>query len=166
MRTFPPKLLPALSALALLGACARNPRPAAPAPEAAATPAPAAAPSPAAAPATPSPAAAPGAPAAGAPASLDLSGDWDFVVDLPGQRLTGVIQLRRSGTSYTGNATPSNAEGSATLTSLTMDGSRVVMIFDTPDGPAQAQAVLADAKTMNGTVTYLGSSGPFTARRP
>jgi hypothetical protein len=167
----------ALAALALLGACARNPQAAAPAPQAAPQSAPAAAPSgpppaaapaapsPAAAPSAPAPAAAPSAPAAVPPATVDLTGDWDFVVEFPGQRMVGVIQLRRSGSSYTGTATPAEAEGSATLTSLAITGTRVVMVFDSPDGQARAEGVLADSRTMNGTVTYLDSTGPFTARK-
>ena len=112
---------------------------------------------------TPAPAAAPAAP--GAPADVDLSGDWNFVADFPGQRMVGLIQLTRTGRAYVGTATPADAEGSATLTSLTIVANRVVMVFDTPDGEARAEAVLTDAKTMTGTVTYAGSSGPFTARK-
>jgi len=152
MRTSPCISLPALAALAVLGACSRNPAPAAPAP--------APQPAPAAAPAAVAP-----APAAVQPASVDLSGDWNFVVDFPGQRMVGVIELRRNGTAYVGTATPADAEGSATLTSLTFDGSRVVMVFDSPDGEARAEAVLADPKTMNGTVTFQGNTAPFTAKK-
>jgi hypothetical protein len=160
MHAVPSPHLPVLAALALLGACSRNPHPATPTPQAApAVAAPVAAPTPAAA-----PAAAP-APAAVQPAAVDLSGDWNFVVDFPGQRMVGLIQLRRSGTAYTGTATPADAEGSATLTSLSIDGSHVVMVFDSPDGEARAEAVLVDPKTMNGTVTFQGNTGPFTARK-
>lgn len=153
MRTPLSSFLPALAATLLLGACAHNPTPAAPqvAPQPAAAPAPAA----------PAPAAA--APAA--PATVDLSGDWNFVAELGGQEMVGVIQLRRSGTAYVGSATPSDAEGSGTLTSLTIEGSRVVMVFDTPEGEARAEAVLAGGSTMNGTVTYAGHTGPFSARK-
>ncbi len=135
--------VPALAALVLLGACSRNPQPAAPAPQAA-------------------PAA---APAAVQPAAVDLSGDWNFAVELPGQRLLGVISLKRDGTHYSGTATASEGGGSATLTSLTIEGNRVVMVFDTPDGEARAVGILADARTMNGTVEYAGQRGPFTARK-
>jgi hypothetical protein len=152
MRTALSPLLPALAAVLLLGACAHNPEPAAPSPQVMP-----------AAPAQPSAAPAP-APAA-APAEADLTGDWNFEADFPDQRMVGVIQLRRSGSSYVGTATPADAEGSATLTSLTTSGNHVEMVFDTPDGEARAEAVLADPKTMNGTVTYAGSTGPFTARK-
>jgi len=146
---------PAVVGLVLLAACARNPQPSAPAPQGA----PAAQPgAPAAAP-PPKPAPAPAA------AEVDLSGDWSFVIDLPGQRLTGLIQLRRAGSGYTGTATPAEVEGSATLTSLTISGPRVVMVFDSPDGEARAEAVLAGSDTMHGTVTYGGNTGPFTAHR-
>jgi len=160
MRTALSPFLPALAAVLLLGACAHNPAPAAPAPRAApAAPAalPSAAPAPAPTPAAPAPAA--------VPAEVDLSGDWNFVADFPGQRLAGLIQLKRSGSSYVGTATPADAEGSATLTSLTISGNRVEMVFDSPDGEARAVALLADPKTMNGTVSYAGNTGPFTARR-
>jgi len=150
--------VPLLAAIALAAACAHNPpQTPAPQPAAAAAPAPAPAPAPAAAPAA--------APAPAAPAAVDLSGDWTFVAEFPGQRMVGLIQLTRTGTAYAGTATPAEAEGSATLTSLTIVGNRIVMVFDTPDGEARAEAVLVDAKTMNGTVTYAGSSGPFTARK-
>jgi len=139
--------------LTLLAACARNPQPGAPAPQAAPA---AAAPAP-----KPAPAAAP----APAPAELDLSGDWSFVIDLPGQRMTGLIQLRRSGSSYAGTATPADIEGSATLTSLSLSGNHVIMTFDSPEGEARADAVLSDPKTMNGTVNFGGNTGPFSAHR-
>jgi hypothetical protein len=155
MRTVLSPFLPALAAVLLLGACAHNPAPATPAPQAA----------PAAPAAQPSAAPAPAPARAAAPAEMDLSGDWNFVADFPGQRMAGLIQLRRSGTGYVGTATPADAEGSATLTSLTISGTRIEMVFDSPDGEARAVAVLADPKTMNGTVTYGGSTGPFTARR-
>jgi hypothetical protein len=145
MRTPLSSYLPALAAIALSGACAHNPQPAAPAPQAAPPPA--------------------ASPTRAAPAAVDLAGDWNFVADFDGQRMVGVIQLRRSGTAYTGTATPSDAEGSASLTSLTIVGSRVVMLFDTPDGEARAEAVVEGGNTMNGTVTYAGHSGNFTARK-
>ncbi len=157
MRTLPSSLPAALAAFALAGACARTPQPAAPAPQSA----PQLAPTAAAAPAAPAPA----APAAAQSAAVDLAGDWSFVADFPGQRMVGVIQLRRSGTSWVGSATPEGADGSATLLSLTFDGSRVVMLFDTPDGEARAVAVLADPRTMNGTVSMAGHTSPFTARK-
>jgi len=144
-------------ALTLLAACASNPQPSAPAPQAA----------PAAQPGAPAaaPAPKPAPPPAPAPAELDLSGDWSFVIDLPGQRLTGLIQLRRSGSSYAGTATPADMEGSATLTSLTLSGNHVIMTFDSPEGEARADAVLPDPRTMNGTVNFGGSTGPFSAHR-
>lgn len=64
-----------------------------------------------------------------------------------------------------GTATPADAEGSATLTSLTVSGNHVEMVFESPDGEARAAAVLADPRTMNGTVVYAGSTGPFTAHK-
>ncbi len=39
------------------------------------------------------------------------------------------------------------------------------MVFESPNGEARAAAVLADSKTMNGTVVYAGSTGPFTAHK-
>ncbi len=157
MRKLPSSLPVALAALALAGACARTPAPAVPAPQTAPQLAPAQAAPPSAAPAP--------APAAAQPAAVDLSGDWSFVADFPGQRMVGVIQLRRSGKTYVGSATPEGADGSANLLSLTLDGNRVVMLFDTPDGEARAVAVLADARTMNGTVDMAGHTSPFTARK-
>jgi hypothetical protein len=162
MRTPLSSLIPSLAALAMAGACARNPQAAGPAPQAARPPAA----TPAPAPQVPAAAAPmPGAVPAPAPAAVDLSGDWSFVADFPGQRMVGMIQLRRSGSGYVGTATPADAEGSASLTSLAIGGNRVVMVFESPDGEARAEAVLADPKTMIGTVTYAGSTGPFTARR-
>ena len=149
MRSAIPLSIPALAALALVAACAHNPPPAAPAPQS----------GPAAAALAPKPAQA-------AAAEADLSGDWSFAVDFPGQRMVGLIQLRRSGTGYVGTATPSDVEGSATLTSLTVSGTHVTMVFDSPDGEARCEAVLTDAKTMHGTVTYAGNTGPFTASKP
>jgi hypothetical protein len=137
----------------LVAACSHNPPPAAPAPQPAVAPAP----MPAAAPA-PRPAAAPSS-------AVDLTGDWDFVADLSGREMGGVVQLARSGSGYTGSATPANANGSAPLSSITITGSSVVMVFDTPNGDARIQATLSGVNEMKGTVQYAGYSGNFTAHR-
>lgn len=118
------------------------------------TPTPAAATTSATAPVQPAPSPAP-----------DLAGDWSWTTDLGGQTMLGALQLVRSGTTYSGSATPEGATP-ATLTSLEINGRRVRMVFLTPDGTeAILELTLETNARMTGTVSYGGQSGSFTVTR-
>jgi len=140
----------AAGALALAAvACARHTAPPAqqPAPVPAAAPAPVRAP--AAAPAAPSPA-------------PDLAGAWRYTATLGDMTVDGVLRLARSGSSYTGTASASTTSEVLTVTSVTLDGSKLTVIIDTPNGPATLAGTVV-AGTIIGTVYVGEQSGPFRA---
>lgn len=141
---------------ALLAACSSNPQPAAPAP----MPAPAAAPMPAAP--APAPAAmAPAAPAGG----VDVVGTWDFTVDAGGQTIPGEMVITRSGSAYGGTVTPQGMSA-ATIRTVTISGTRVTVLIDTPDGEATFDGTMtADNRTLSGTVAFQGQALGFNARK-
>jgi len=148
----PAGLTSALALAALLGACARNPRPATPAPQAAPT---------ARQPATsPAPAAAP-APTAPAP---DLAGEWEFTSNIGDGTVSGTLTLTRAGGTYAGSARGHDG-GVFPLTSLTFVAGKVVMVFDTPDGAARVESTLTSANEMSGTVVLGETMGTFAARK-
>jgi len=143
-----PGLTPALAFAAVLGACATNPKPTAPAPQAA--------------PAAPQPAAA-RAPAQPAPVP-DLAGEWDFTSTVGEGTASGVLMLTRSGETYAGTARAHDG-GVFPLTSLTFVGGKVVMMFDTPQGAARVESTLTGANAMSGTVVLGETVGTFAARK-
>jgi hypothetical protein len=137
----------ALAAAALLGACARNPSPAT-APRAA--PAPAAAPLPAPVP-LPDPVA-------------DLSGEWQFAVEVGGTSATGTLDLARAGGTYSGTARADDGEVYPMI-SLNQAGAKIVMMFETPSGAARVECALAGLSELNGTLLMGDAVGTFHARR-
>lgn len=156
----------ALAPLALLiaiTACSGNP-PAQPAPQPAAAPvAPPATPStPAAAQPAPAPSTAP-APAA---APADLTGEWTWTLELGSQVIAGVMTVARSGNSYSGQVVPDGMSAGA-IRSVTVNGDRVVIVADAPDGQEATMetTLTADRRAMSGILNYNGQVGSFTARR-
>jgi hypothetical protein len=159
----------ALTFVALTAACSRNPAGTAPAPAPATAPAPAA--TPVAPPTTPAvPAATPAAPAPDpAPATgavADVSGEWTWTTDIGGQVIAGSMSLTRSGTSYSGQVVP-DGMSAATVRTITINGDRITVVVDTPDGTeAVVEATLtADRRAFSGTLTYQGQTSSFSARR-
>ncbi len=144
------------AALSALAACAANPQPTQPAPQAA-PPAAGPAPTPVSAPA-PAPIPAPAA-------AADLSGIWDFSVDAGGQVIPGEITLQRSGPSYSGTVSPEGMSP-ATIRSVTVQGQQIGMVVDAPDGEAVFSLTLsADGRSLTGSVSYQGQQMGFNARR-
>jgi hypothetical protein len=148
-----PRLTPALVFAALLGACARNPRPTTPSPQPAP---PASQPAPVAVPA-PAPAPAPDA-------AADLSGDWQFAAAVGDRGTTGTLTLTRAGEVYSGSARGDDGE-LYPMISLTRTGGNVVMLFDTPSGTARVESTLTGGSLMSGTLVVGDATGTFTARR-
>lgn len=114
------------------------------------------------------PAAAPSAQPAPSPAptAQDLSGYWDFEVNV-GQRVTvGEMTLGKSGDGYLGTLTP---KGTNTLAvrSLKLDGKGIDMVVESRDGDVTFKGTLGeDGVSMNGIVTYHhGEQFPMTARK-
>ena len=100
-------------------------------------------------------------------AEPNLSGYWDFSINV-GERVTkGELTLGRSGDGYVGTLTPA---GTNTLgvRSLKLDANRAVaLIVDTPEGVVTFDGTLGeDGKSMSGTVTYhKGQKFPMTASK-
>jgi hypothetical protein len=153
-----PRALTALLLTAGLGACAGNPQPAAPAPQALPAQAPAVATTPAAAtvrPAAPAP----------APAAVDISGDWTFSVDAGDQTVGGTMSLARSGTTWTGQVFPEGMPAFQ-LRSAQVTGDRVQLVLDGPDGEATIDGLLsADRRSISGVATYQGQAMTFSATK-
>ena len=140
------RTLLALAALAgACAACARHPSPAQPAPR----PSPARAPAPVPAPEPP----------------LDLSGRWLYDATIGSSVITGTLTLVRSGVSYSGSATASTADESVTMRSMTVDGTRVVMLFETPDGDVRVEGTVTGGTLLNATVTLNDMTGRLRARK-
>ncbi len=160
--------LSALALFALTAACSRNPATSAPAPAPAPEATPVAPPTtptvPAATPAAP--AATPEAPAPAAGAAADVSGDWTWSTDIGGQVIAGSMNLTRSGANYSGQVLP-DGMSAATVRSITINGDRITIVVDTPDGTeAVVDATLtADRRAFSGTLTYQGQTSSFSARR-
>ncbi len=116
---------------------------------------------------TSEPATPPAAQAAPSPTpGSDLSGYWDFEVNV-GQRVTvGEMTLGRSGDGYLGTLTP---KGTNTLAvrSFKLDGKGIDMVVESRDGEVTFKGTLEeDGVSMNGIVTYHhGEQFPMTARK-
>jgi hypothetical protein len=136
---------------ALVGACAQNPGPAAPDPQAA----PAARPAPAAA--TPAPVPAP-------EPVTDLAGEWDFVATLGGESVGGTLTLTRADTVYRGSAVAHEGEVYP-LISLTLTGPKIVMLFETPSGAARVECTLTGFSELKGALLMGDQTGTFSARK-
>jgi hypothetical protein len=96
----------------------------------------------------------------------DLSGTWDFSVDMGERVTTGELSLQRAPQGYAGTIMP---EGSSALPvrSLTLAGDSITMIVETPEGPVTFEGALgSDARGMRGIVHYHGGQDlPLNARK-
>ncbi len=141
----------------LCAGCARHPAPAAVTPRAAPAPAHASAPAPA-----PAHASAPAPVPAEAP---DLSGRWQYTATLGSAVIDGTLTLVRSGASYAGGATASIADDPVPMTAMTVTGSRIVMLFDTPNGEARVEGTVSGGTVISGTVAVGDRTGSFKAQK-
>jgi hypothetical protein len=106
------------------------------------------------------------APSSAAATTPDLSGYWDFEVNV-GQRITvGEMTLGKSGDGYLGTLT---AKGTNTLAvrSFKLEGTGVEMIVESRDGDVTFKGTLdKDGTSMSGIVTYHhGEQFPMTTRK-
>lgn len=111
-----------------------------------------------------SPQTAPATPAAAAPP--DLSGYWDFSIDV-GERFTvGEMTLGRSGDAYLGTLTPAGTNTLA-IRLLAVVGGKVWLVVESREGLVTFAGELgADGVSMSGTVNYHhGQIFPMTAKK-
>jgi hypothetical protein len=96
----------------------------------------------------------------------DVSGWWNFSVDVGGTTATGEMWLFRRDDGFTGTLTP---RGTNTLPVrvLTVTGRDVRMTVDSAEGAVVFEGTLAgDARSMSGTVIYhQGQRFPLTAHK-
>jgi hypothetical protein len=95
----------------------------------------------------------------------DLAGRWLYNATLGSSVITGTVTLIHSGESYSGSATASTADEPVPMTSMTVDGTRVVMLFDTPDGVVRVAGTVTGGTVINATVTFNDQTGTLRALR-
>lgn len=100
----------------------------------------------------------------------DVSGRWDFSVDVGDQTARGEMWLFRrggeTGSEFTGTLTPAGTN-TLPVRALRVAGQQVVMTVDSAEGAVVFEGTLAeDANFMAGTVIYhQGQRFPLTARK-
>jgi len=103
-------------------------------------------------------------PAPPQPPPLDPAGNFEFVTDAQGTAVTGSIEIQKAdGGGYSGWLYTS-ATDPLPIGSVTVEGQRVTLVGDTPDGPATLVLTFAgDAFT--GSWNYAGMSGMMSGKR-
>ncbi len=100
----------------------------------------------------------------------DVSGRWDFSVDIGNQTARGEMWLFKRGgemgSEFTGTLTPAGTN-TLPVRALEVAGRQVAMTVDSAEGPVVFEGTLAeDANFMVGTVIYhQGQRFPLTARK-
>jgi hypothetical protein len=94
-----------------------------------------------------------GASAAGVP---DVSGSWEFTVDLGASITRGAMRITRDANGFGGTLTAAGPNA-LPIRSLTFQGPVVQLTVDTPEGPVVFDGTLdGDRAIMRGIVTYHG----------
>jgi len=103
-------------------------------------------------------------PAPPQPPPFDAAGYFEFVTDVDGQAVSGSIELRHAdGGGFTGVLSTSATEP-VPVRSVTVEGQRVTVVSDTPDGPATL--ILAfEGDAFTGSWSYAGMSGVLSGKR-
>jgi hypothetical protein len=88
--------------------------------------------------------------------SPDLSGAWDFTVDLGASVTRGAMRITREANGLGGTLTAAGPNA-LPIRSLTLEGAVVQLTVDTPEGPVVFDGTLdTDRAAMRGIVTYHG----------
>jgi hypothetical protein len=97
----------------------------------------------------------------------DLTGDWVFEAQTGENVAHGALTLVADGASYRGTLTTDQTENVLPVRSLTLQGSDLSMLVESPEGNITFKGTLAaDAQTFQGKVIYLnGQIIPMSARR-
>ena len=101
------------------------------------------------------------------PKAPDLAGDWVFEVQTGRNVAHGAMTLVADGASYRGTLTTDQTDNVLPVRSLTLQGSDLSMLVESPEGNITFKGTLAaDAQTFQGKVIYLnGQIIPMSARR-
>jgi hypothetical protein len=95
----------------------------------------------------------------------DLAGQWQYTATVGGSVITGTMTLVHSGASYTGSATASTADDVIPMTAMTVNGTKVVMLFETPNGEARLDATISGGTVMTGDLTMGSQTGTLRAQK-
>jgi len=101
------------------------------------------------------------------PKAPDLAGDWVFEVQTGRNVAHGAMTLVADGTAYKGTLTTDQGNNVLPVRSLTLQGSALNMLVESPNGNVTFIGTLAtDARTFQGKVTYHnGQEFPMSGRR-
>lgn len=101
------------------------------------------------------------------PKAPDLSGDWIFEAQTGESVARGAMTLVADGASYKGTLTTDHTDNVLPVRSLTVQGSDLSMLVESPEGNITFKGTLAaDAQTFQGKVTYFnGQAIPMSGRR-
>jgi hypothetical protein len=100
-------------------------------------------------------------------AAPDVAGDWVFEVQTGKNIAHGAMTLVADGTSYKGTLTTDQGNNVLPVRSLTLQGSDMNMLVESPNGNVTFKGKLSsDAQTFQGKVTYHnGQEYPMSGRR-
>ena len=91
----------------------------------------------------------------GRPKARGLAGDWVFEVQTGQNVAHGAMTLLADGASYKGTLTTDQGNNVLPVRSLTLQGSDLSMLVESPNGNVTFKGTLAgDAQTFQGKVTY------------
>jgi hypothetical protein len=101
------------------------------------------------------------------PQAPDLAGDWVFEAQTGENVAHGAMTLVADGASYKGTLTTDQTDNVLPVRSLTLKGSDMNMLVESPEGNITFKGTLAaDAQTFRGKVTYFnGQVIPMSGRR-
>ena len=89
------------------------------------------------------------------PKAPDLAGDWVFEAQTGENVAHGAMTLVADGASYKGTLTTDQTDNVLPVRSLTLQGSELSMLVESPEGNITVKGTLADdAQTFQGKVIY------------
>lgn len=97
----------------------------------------------------------------------DLSGDWVFEVETGSNVTHGAMKLVAQSEVYSGTLTTDQGNNVLPVRSLTLDGTAMAMLVESPNGKVTFAGTLApDGRSFEGTVTYHnGQAFPMSGSR-
>ena len=98
----------------------------------------------------------------------DLTGDWTFEVKTGATSVThGAMTITTGGQGYQGTLTTNQGNNVLPVRSLTLDGSDMNLIVESPNGNVVFKGLLnSDGRSFQGTVTYhTGQSFPMSGNK-
>ena len=98
-----------------------------------------------------------------APAAPDPVGVYDFSTSVEGTVVTGTITITE-GTNGYGGSIATDATETIPVRSVTVEGNRMTVLADSPDGPVSF-VINLKGNDFTGTWSYAGMSGTHTGKR-